>query len=312
MTPPGDQRGMVSIGLPVHNGDRFLAEAIQSLLAQTHVALELIISDNGSTDKTESIARLAARRDPRVRYHRSDCNRGAAWNYNNTVHLARGEFFKWAAHDDMHEPSYVTKCVQVLQTDPTISLCYSRAVDIDGTGEPLHVYPPLRYATESTAVDRGKAVLRTLTPCFEVFGVMRRSQLLRTAMIGSYASSDRTLLFELALQGSFHEVPEVLFLHRQHADRSVLKYKSARERDSWFDPARAQFYTLPQWRMVGEHVNAARRAPIGLTQRARSAAAIGPWVAGRARPLARELAGWAVRTSLQRVRQGVMSQPPAA
>ena len=90
----------VSIGLPVYNGERFLPQALDSILAQTFEDFELIISDNASTDTTEEICRTYATQDQRIHYHRHEQNRGAAWNFNYIVPLARGEYFKWAADDD--------------------------------------------------------------------------------------------------------------------------------------------------------------------------------------------------------------------
>ena len=75
----------VSIGLPVHNGERYLDETIKLILGQTYPDLELIISDNGSTDATSKICQRFADRDERVRYFRSAENRGAAWNFNRTA-----------------------------------------------------------------------------------------------------------------------------------------------------------------------------------------------------------------------------------
>src|SRR5215471_14033382 len=99
----------VSLGLPVYNGQRYLAGAIQAILDQTFSDFELIICDNASTDETESICRDLAARDPRVRYHRNPANIGAAPNFNKTFELSTGEYFKWLAHDDLHEPTYLQR-----------------------------------------------------------------------------------------------------------------------------------------------------------------------------------------------------------
>ena len=95
---------LVSIGLPVYNGDRYLAEALDSILAQSFADFELIISDNASTDGTQDICETYARRDERIVYSRLPENLGAAPNYNRLVEMARGELFKWAAHDDRIKP----------------------------------------------------------------------------------------------------------------------------------------------------------------------------------------------------------------
>ena len=91
----------LTVGLPVYNGERFLAGAIESILEQTYGDLELLVSDNASTDATEEICRDFARRDSRMRYHRHSKNCGGAWNFNFVVHRAESRLFRFAAHDDL-------------------------------------------------------------------------------------------------------------------------------------------------------------------------------------------------------------------
>jgi glycosyltransferase involved in cell wall biosynthesis len=124
----------VTIGLPVFNGGGYLHETVQSILAQDLTDFELIIADNGSDDETAAIAR-AATSDPRVSYVRSPLNRGATWNYNRLVAMARGEYFKWAAHDDLLGPSFLRSCVEELDHSPAAVLAYARTVLIDDHGE---------------------------------------------------------------------------------------------------------------------------------------------------------------------------------
>src|SRR5689334_9657310 len=112
-TPP-----CVSIGMPVFNGERYLAQAITSVLSQGFRDLELIICDNASTDRTEQICREVARQDPRLRYYRNSRILGAAPNYNLCFQHARGTYFKWAAHDDCLAPDYLAKAVAALEAAP--------------------------------------------------------------------------------------------------------------------------------------------------------------------------------------------------
>ena len=130
----------LSIGLPVYNGEKFLKEAIDSLLAQTFEDFELIISDNASTDKTEEICRAYAEKDQRIRYYRNDKNIGCARNFDRVFKLSSGEYFKWAAYDDLHAPDFIEKCVEVLDQDPTIILCHSQTYFIDEEGSFLQNY----------------------------------------------------------------------------------------------------------------------------------------------------------------------------
>lgn len=282
----------VTIGLPVYNGERYIGEAIESILAQDFTDFELIIGDNASTDDTLDICEQAARRDPRVVVHRSADNRGAAWNYNRLVDLARGEYFKWAAHDDLLEPGFLGRCVNVLDTHPQVSLCYTQAAVIDTYTNRVGSYDLPGYATHSRPSDRVASVILHPSPCLESFGLTRTRQLLTTSRIGPYTSSDRTLFLELALLGTFYEVPEVLFLHRQHDERSVHAYADARERNVWFDPAWRGRRSAPQWRLLREYVRATASSPAPGRERLRTSLPLAQWCWRRRRTLARQAAGF--------------------
>src|SRR5688500_17051747 len=132
----GDPR--VSIGMPVYNGANYLRRSIQCLLDQDYSDLEVIICDNGSTDDTEAICREFAQKDGRVHYYRNATNIGAAGNYNKVFELARGEFFKWQAHDDECHPAMMRRCVEALDAAPkTTTMVYPLGELIDENGRTL-------------------------------------------------------------------------------------------------------------------------------------------------------------------------------
>jgi glycosyltransferase involved in cell wall biosynthesis len=267
----------VSIGLPVYNGDAFLASAIDSLLAQTYRDFELIISDNASTDGTEAICRDRAARDQRVRYLRHDVNQGAMRNFNCVVELARGEYFKWAAHDDMHEPTYVERCVEVLDRHPDVVLACTGLVDIDDDGARIPVeVPHLRWDSPHPNV-RFRALANPHHRCESVFGVIRTDVLRKTVLISDYAGCDRVLLAEIALMGKFHEVPEILFLHREHKKRSTKEYKSEQTRTAWFNPARAGKPGYPHVRMLRGYAFVVRKARVSALDKFACLAMLVPW-----------------------------------
>lgn len=276
----------VSLGMPVHQGEAFLAEALDSVLAQDFVDFEVLISDNASTDATADIAADYVRCDERVRYVRNEENIGAARNYNQVVTLTGGEYFKWAAHDDRLAPQFLSRCVEVLRTDASITLAYSITADIDENGTELSRYQAGDYASSRDPVERAADILRRPSPCYETFGVARRDALERTRLIGPYTSSDRTLLLELALQGRFHEVDEVLFLHRQHPGRSV-HLSPGQSRLRWFDPLAAG-PNYATWRLGREYVGAISRSRLPTADRVRAMALMGGWTVAHRRRLLRE------------------------
>src|ERR1700693_4622631 len=110
---------MVSIGLPVYNGEVYLRQALDSILAQTFSDFELVISDNASTDSTEVICREYAAVDSRIRYRRQTRNRGVTWNFRQVVLLSSGKYFLWTSCDDLLAPNYVERCIEVLENDPS-------------------------------------------------------------------------------------------------------------------------------------------------------------------------------------------------
>jgi GT2 family glycosyltransferase len=89
-------------------------------------------------------------RDERIRYYRNDTNIGAAPNYNKTFELARGDYFKWAAHDDICAPTFLQRCVEALDNCPEVVLAFTRANAIDIQGEIVREYPARKHynATE--------------------------------------------------------------------------------------------------------------------------------------------------------------------
>lgn len=267
----------VSIGLPVYNGERYLADTVQTILAQSLTRIELIISDNGSTDGTESICRDIAQLDSRVRYFRQDSNRGAAWNYNHVFALSRASYFKWAAHDDPIEPTFLARCVHLLDTDPSVVTAFTAVKRIDEQGHVISIKPPAVRTDGPTAAQRFHATLVGV-PFEAVFGVIRREVLQRTALIGSYANSDEVLLRELTLHGRLVQIPDPLFHSRDHAGNSVRSHPSPAERAAWFDPSSSRRVVFPICREGAEYVRCIRRSRLPLGQRLACYVQVGKWL----------------------------------
>lgn len=279
----------VTIGLPVYNGERFLAETLDSLLAQTFTDFELVIADNASADSTQAICEAYAARDGRIRYYRNDENIGAAANYNKVFELARGQYFKWAAADDLCAPTFLECCVRVLDNDPDVVLCYTRAKAIDDEGHVIKDYPGKTRFNSPVARQRFYEFVLDPHPMVAVFGIMRTEVLARTRLIGRYTGSDRPLLSELSLLGKFYEVPEYLFLYRHHAQQSWGGNKSYQAQQAWYDPRRAGNVSFPQWRLLREHIRSIERSPVSLQDRVSCYLYMGYWMRKNWRRLSNNL-----------------------
>jgi glycosyltransferase involved in cell wall biosynthesis len=246
----------LTIGMPVYNGERFLDRAISSVLGQDFADFELIISDNGSDDATPEICRAYAARDPRIRYHRSDVNRGAAWNFSRVLELASGEYFKWAAHDDWYAPDFLSRCIAVLDDDPASVLCCSPMVVLDDEDRELRVHrDDLDGATSPHLAKRFHAMLWSVQdPTNLAFGVYR-TEALKPIGYRNIPEPDRTLLGELVLQGSFRQLDEALYF--RHAPPG---HWERRNQWLWLDPANANRRPLATARIAAAYARAVARA----------------------------------------------------
>src|SRR5882762_8401821 len=189
----------VSIGVPVYNGERYIAAALDCLISQTYQDLEIIVSDNASTDRTGEIVRAYAARDPRIKYHRNPTNIGAQPNYNRTFDFATGKYLKWHACDDLIAPTYIEKCVALLEADPAAVLCHAETGLIGDIGELLifdeelqlfmdrerkiavHGPDPHFGDSDDAVVRFRETLLRTVT-CQHVMALMRADAARKTGL----------------------------------------------------------------------------------------------------------------------------------
>ncbi len=267
----------VSIGLAVYNGEKYLKQAVNSILAQTFTDFELIISDNASTDRTQQICEEYARQDPRIRYSRNPENIGGANNENLTFKLSRGRYFRWAAHDDVCGPRLLEKLVEALDSDPSIVLAYTYIQKIDAEGRPIGVLDK-ETGCEPTAAARLADLYTWNHDCETTYGLVRSNVLRKTDLQLNYTDSDRTLLAELSLHGKFSITKEIHFYKRYHAEMSTQVYTDWRERMSWFGPVYDTRITLPHWIQFFHYLRAIGRAPLSLKEKLRCYGLMAVWL----------------------------------
>ncbi|MBD2251006.1 glycosyltransferase family 2 protein [Nostoc parmelioides] len=262
----------LSIGLPVYNGEKFLEQALDSILAQTFTDFELIISDNASTDKTEDICRKYAAKDSRIRYYRNQNNIGCARNFNRVFELSTAEYFKWIAYDDLHAPDFVEKCIAILEKDPNLVLCYSEVHFIDQQGKFVQNYN-VKLDVNSPYLYKRFYSLLTKHLCYPCYGVIRSRMLKAVPPMGGYGNADGILLLRLGVLGQFYEIPECLFSARIHPEQSMSmffpNYLAFTSNDPdyslnmlpdfysyavWFDTDKKGKLLLPHWRLLKEYI----------------------------------------------------------
>lgn len=259
---------LVSVAVPVWNGEDYLARALDSILAQTLSDIEVVILDNASTDATPAIAQAYVARDPRMRYIRHPQNIGSNPNFNAGARATAGRYLKWLAADDTVDPTFLERCVAVLEADPSVALCTTQFRDVGPDDELLGHHPyrfdlsgpdPARRFGSLMCGDRGQRIM---------MGVIRRAVLDRTRLLADYVGSDRAFVGEIALHGRIVEIPEELWSSREHPQRSTHTRKSR----AWDPRRRARMIHLAiareLWRII-------RVSPLTLRQRVECVARLG-------------------------------------
>ena len=218
----------VSIGMPVYNGEKYIREALDSLLAQTYADFELTISDNVSTDGTEAICREYMNRDGRIKYIRQPTNIGA---YNNFLYLlqhARGEYFKWLAHDDYLEPFFLEMIIKYLDDHDDVVLCMSDVKLMDDARQVLSVQRLEKIRDHNEWRENRRKIFSfsnqlSMTTCFAIYGVSRlctiRAHDIRIiqGLWGQLLGGEYTFLNRVALVGRIVALPSVQMTFRKHA-----------------------------------------------------------------------------------------------
>ena len=277
---------LVSVGLFVYNGERFIEEALQSILNQTFTDFELIISDNASTDRTGEIAQAYAKRDDRIRYYRNEKNIGAGWNARRVYELATGKYFRWATADDLLEPDLLRRCVEILENDPDCVVAHARTKEVDENGSFIKNYvQPMRTDYDDPVARFREMMLFGGDRCYQIYGVMRMSALRQIPPQGIYVNADGVLLARMSLLGRFYEVPEYLFINRRHRGQSGASlpvrvkqprrfrltnwYCSSLPAPEWWDPSKSRSLTFPEYRLLLEYFLSIFRAPLSAGQKLR-------------------------------------------
>lgn len=280
----------VTIGLPVRNGEPYLARALKSLLDQSCPDFALLIGDNGSTDATEEICRETTRADERVRYLRHPRDLGVVANHNVLVQRSPSPLFGWAAADDEYHPDRLRRLVEALDDRPGAVLAFSAAQHIDGDGRTLARWANECRVQDPDPVTRLYDLVTMPHSALHAYGLVRRDTLLRAGPMPPVGTGDRILLAALSLHGPFAQVDEDLLWHRQHPDQLS-------ERTSGHEYLRAQRgggIVLPNVEEGRWYLRAALRAPLPARDRARAVWALRRWLRGNAAPMARNVGRAAV------------------
>jgi len=220
----------VSVGMPVYNGEKYIKQAIDSVLAQTFSDFEFIISDNASTDQTETICREYEKKDKRIRFIRQEKNKGAGFNFPFVLSKAKSDYFVWIGDDDYWEPTFLEKNVSILNSNQNIvgSIGLVEFYGIEnfynkknltfkiknlikrGSNKDFKKYVHVRPVS-GIYEKKANTYLRFDQGSF-VYGLFRTEKL-RNRMVPIFLPWDLVLILNILKDGDLHVVDEIL-LHR--------------------------------------------------------------------------------------------------
>ncbi len=233
----------IVLGLPLFGDHDHVRPAVESLLAQTHPQVFLVVCDDGRGPR-EALGDLLEH--PRVAYRRNEHRLGLIGNWRRVFELARrlhpdAPYFAWASDHDLWEPGWAESLAGALERSPEAALAYPRVARIDGGPRP----PGGAAAASAGPADplqRLRASYDRLAAGDMVYGLFRVTALERCGAFPRVIAPDRLLLAELSLQGTFVQVPEPLWRRRKD-----VRFSLARQRASLFGARAPRLAALPWW-----------------------------------------------------------------
>lgn len=259
----------VTFGLPVRNGGSAIRRCLDSLLAQDLANIEILVSDNASTDGTQDLLREYAARDPRVRLLLNEQDVGQIENFNCVVREARGTYFRWIGAEDWLDPDYASRCTKVLDEDPgaiVVTSFFRMHLEEGGTryeefqGELLESErPEQRFTRMLWTFHAGDALYEPL------YALIRRDALLQTPLIRMMVKADRILAAELSLLGRFVHL-RVCLAHRWKPAATGEGVHSAKYLKR-YRPYRSAELQSGAWRMFRSLLSVIWAAPLSWSQR---------------------------------------------
>lgn len=233
---------LVTIGVPIYNEARFLDATLASLRAQDYPNLDILVSDNASTDDTAAICARHAAQDPRLRIQRLPANVGASANFQRVVEQAQGRYFMWAAGHDRWTPGLVSECVALLEAHADAQLAFpcSRWMDVEGND-----YPRATGWTDTRGLP---AVARLFTVFWgsmhPIMGVIRTDALRACGPMPNLVGGDLVLLSKLVLRGDFLHARNSEWVRREFRDERSYRDKVKRYSSATTGLARSRFARL--------------------------------------------------------------------
>jgi len=261
----GNKNLLLSVGMPAYNSELGIRDAIESILNQSFTDFELIISDNASTDATQSICEEYAAKDSRVQYTRNNVNIGAADNYNAVFKLSKGKYFKWASSNDYCAPRFFEQCINTLEKHPDAVLAFPRTRLYSDNIDDHFDYEDFLDTTSDSPKERMLHIIDNIRLNNIMNGLIRSDALSKTYLHLPFFASDSCLMCELALYGKFIEVPEYLF-YRRMDEESSTSMQDEKALVEHFKPNSKKPMRFQNWKIHMYYFSAVQKAGLGFSE----------------------------------------------
>ena len=191
---------LVTVGVPVFNGAALLEGALRSIVGQTYRNLEIVVSDNGSTDRTAEIIDAFAARDNRIRRYRQDPPISALMNFRFVLEHGTGEYFFWAPHDDWWDTRFVELGVAALNGNPEAAAVMGTVRYFDPSDREILRYDPPYPLSDRRAYTRIRSYLTSVVTDHVYYALYRRNVLLDTIWTRS-PNPDKVVIMHALCKG---------------------------------------------------------------------------------------------------------------
>lgn len=229
---PNNKAPLVSIGMPVYNEESYILASITALLNQDYENIEIVLSDNGSTDKTSDICEEMARNHSNITFNKFDTNVGITKNFNYVLEQSHGKYFMWAAGHDLWSKNYISECVNMMLMNPLSVISFGSSQWIDQND---HIMDSRQFGWADT---RGLDIISRYVYAFwgnmhPILGIIKRDKLIIKPAINT-AGTDLILLCRLSLEGDFIHATKAHWSRREFREESSYKEKIQRYKSKEF------------------------------------------------------------------------------
>lgn len=262
-------RPLVTLGMPVYNEGKYIEESLENVLKQTYPNIELLIADNASTDGTSEVCARYASEHPTIRHIRHPRNIGQHINFNYVARSGSGTYFCWVSGHDLLDPDFVTKCVEVLESNPGIVLAYPRTINMTKEGQ--HTREKVRpFDIRAMSPARRFREVMWRVDCNYVYGMWRLIPMQGSKLFQAIPAADRVFLAEMAIKGTFAPVDTFKY-YRMSREREQTELEKRHRIMGYLFPHRTftdaeiganSFYTPTQRAYYREVQDAALSPPV--------------------------------------------------